>query len=311
MKITIIKALALLFLLSTSAFAQQKEIGSFYLKGAKFTFPLIEKWVSEYNKLNPQSQIKINAKQIPDAQELNVVAYQLSDSDQPTSQTAFYVGRYALVPVSNKQNPILDKAGKGGLSKKVLKKLFFDESDEYSEDQQEAKSKYVATVYARESQAPTTIALAKYFGSKPVNLKGKKVLGDEIYLLSAIKKDTTGVTYNSINYVYDLHSRKLKSDIALLPLSLKSQQKEVLNSLDLDNAISLLEKNNVESIPVQNFGLALSEDQSNNKILRAFLRWVVTSGQSYNHEAGFLNLDESTLSAQKAHTEEKLLTAIQ
>ncbi|MDP4271780.1 MAG: hypothetical protein Q8909_16915, partial [Bacteroidota bacterium] len=294
-----------------SVYGQEKENRSFYLKGAKFTFPLIEKWVSEYNKLNPQLQIKINTKQIPDAQGLNVVAYQLTDSDQLANQTAFYVGRYALVPVSNKQNPILSKAGKGGLSKKVLKKLFFDESDEYSEDQQDAKSKYIATVYARESQAPTTIALARYFGVKPVNLKGKKVLGDDIYLLNAIKKDTTGVTYNSINYAYDLQSRKLRSDIALLPLSLKSQQKEVLNSLDLDNAISLLEKNSVESIPVQNFGLALSNEQRDNKILRSFLKWVITSGQSYNHEAGFLNLDESTLSAQKAQTEEKLLTAIQ
>jgi hypothetical protein len=312
MKTTIVKIFILMFLIPFSVSAQEKEANVFNLTGAKFTFSLIEKWVSEYNKVNPQAPVIINTKQNADAaQTLKVAAYQVPDSDLLANQIISYVGRYALIPVSNKQNPILAKVGKSGLSKKALKKLLFDESDIFTEDQQDSKSKYIATVYSRESQAPTTIVLAKYFGARPVDLKGKKVLGDDIYLLNAIKKDTTGVTYNSISYTYDLQSRKLRSDIALLPLNIRAQQKEALNSLDLDNIISLLEKSSVENIPVQNFGLVLTKEQINNKTLRSFLKWVVTNGQNYNHEAGFLSLDESTLSAQQSQLEEKLLTSIE
>ena len=288
-----------MLLISLPVSAQEKELNAFNLAGAKFTFPLIEKWVLEYNKANPQAQINLNTKQNVDvAHTLKVVAYQVPDSDLLGSQTVSYVGRYALVPVSNKRNPIIAKVGKGGLSKKALKKLFFDESDEYG-DEPETKSKFTATVYARENQAPTTITLSRYFGAKPSELKGKKVLGDDIYLLSAIKKDSTGVTFNSLSYVFDTRNRKLRSDIALLPLNLKSQQKEVLNTLDIDNTIALLEKSNVESIPVSNFGFVLSKELLNNKQITDFVKWVLTNGQKFNHEFGFLNLDENNFGPAK------------
>jgi phosphate transport system substrate-binding protein len=312
MKTIMIKAFALMLLISLSASAQKKEFNAFSLAGAKFMFPLIEKWVSEYNKTNPQIQININTKQNVDvAHTLKVVASHWSDSNLLARQTVFYVGRYALIPVSNKQNPILAKAGKSGLSKRVVKKLFFEESDEYGEEQQETKSKYNATVYARESLAQTSIALARYFDAKPSELKGRKILGDEIYLLYAIKKDTTGVAFNSLNYVYDIQTRKLKNDIALLPLNLKSQQREALNTLNIDNAIALLEKNEVENIPVDSFGFVVSNEQLENKNFTAFLRWVLTDGQKFNHETGFLNLDESTLIAQREQLNDKYLSAIQ
>lgn len=311
MKSYAIKLLAFILLISTSLSAEEKDNKTLYLKGSKFTYPLIEKWIAEYNKENPQSQIKATAKQVTSKDAaLNVVAYQLSDSDLSSNQIVSYVGRYALVPVSNKRNPIIAKAGKSGLSKKLLKKLFFEETDEYGDESQETKSKYSATVYARENQAPTTITLASYFGAKPTDLKGKKVLGDDIYLLNAIKKDSTGVTFNSLNYVYDIQSRKLRNDIALLPLNLKSQQKEVLNTLDIDNAIALLEKNSVESIPVSNFGFVLSKEQRENKQITDFVKWVLVNGQKFNHEYGFLNLDEATLTSQKNQLDEKYLTAI-
>jgi phosphate transport system substrate-binding protein len=311
MKTKIFNVFALALLIAASAFAQEKNNTAFGLQGAKFTFPLIEKWVTEYNKVNPKVQIEINTDQpLNAAQTLNIVAYHIADSDLIANQAVSYVGRYALIPVSNTQNPIIAKAGRSGLSKRVVKKLFFDEADDFGEDSKENKSKYTATIYSRESQAPTSIALANYFGTKPSELKGKKVLGDDIYLLSAIKKDLTGVAYNSLNYAYDTQSRKLKPDIALLPLNVKAQYKEVLNSIDIDNTITLLEKNNVESIPVNDFGFILSKDQQQNENLVAFIRWVLTDGQKFNHEAGFLHLNEVTLTAQKEQLNGNYLSAI-
>jgi ABC-type phosphate transport system substrate-binding protein len=309
MKTSIIKFLAFILLVSTSLSAQEKDNKAIYFKGSKFTYPLIEKWITEYNKENLQSQIKFGTKQTSGKEVLDIIAYQVADSDLISNQTVSYVGRYALVPVSNKRNPIIAKIGKGGLSKKVLKKLFFDETDEYG-DEQESKSKFVATVYSRENQAPTTITLAKYFDAKPTDLKGKKILGDDIYLLNAIKRDSTGVTFNSLNYAYDIESRKLRTDIALLPLNLKSQQKEILNTLDIDNTIALLEKNSVENIPVGYFGFVLSKEQRENHQVTDFVKWVLAKGQQFNHQFGFLNLDETTLTAQKAQIDDKFLTSI-
>ena len=306
-----VKLLALFLLVSTSLSAADKDNKTLHLKGAKFTYPLVEKWIAEYSKENPLSEVKTVLWQATEKESiLNIVACQLSDSDLTADQTVAYVGRYALIPVSNKQNPIIAKAGKNGLSKKLLKKLFFEETDDYGDEPQEAKSKYTATVYARENKAPTTITLARYFGANPTELKGKKVLGDDIYLLNAIKKDSTGVTFNSLSYVYDIHSRKLRSDIALLPLNLKSQQKEALNTLDIDNTIALLEKTSVESIPVGSFGFVLSKEQRNNRQITDFIKWILANGQKFNHEFGFLTLDNATLTSQKNQLDDTFLSSI-
>jgi phosphate transport system substrate-binding protein len=311
MKKILLKSIALSLLLSVSLLAQERATKTVFLKGARFTYPLIEKWVTEYNKENLQLQINL-VTQPSSGQEsvLNVVAYQVADSDLTTNQSVSYVGKYALIPVSNSKNPIIAKAGKNGFSKKVLKKILFDEVDEYGDDVQKTKNKFIVTVYSRENQAPTTITLSRYFDAKPAELKGKKVLGDDIYLLNAIKKDSTGIAFNSLNYVCDIQSRKFRGDISLLPLNLKTQQKEILNTLDLDYILSLLEKNNVENIPVGKFGFLLSPSQRADKQITSLIKWILTNGQKFNHTSGFLNLDEETLTAQKQTIDEKYITSI-
>lgn len=307
----IINILSAAFLFTATVNAQTKTSGQ-TVKNARFTYPLIERWVAEYTKENPELQASkelqaLTGKESP----LSIITSQPSDSDLTISQQITYVGRYALVPVTNRKNPLLEKTPKNGLSKKQLKKIFFEESEELAEDYNEAKSKFTATVYSRGNNTPSSIALAKYFGAKPEELKGKKVLGDDIYLLSAIRKDTTGITFNSLSYVFDTQSRKLSNGIVLVPLNVKTQQREVLSSPDLDNTISLLENSSVENIPVEKIGFILSQEQRENKTITAFIKWILTKGQAFNHAAGFLQLDEATLAFQKEHIDEKLLSTIQ
>jgi ABC-type phosphate transport system substrate-binding protein len=79
----------------------------------------------------------------------------------------------------------------------------------------------------------------------------------------------------------------------------------------LDNTLSLLEHSNVDNIPVEKFGFILSQEQRENKTITAFIKWILTKGQAFNHAAGFLQLDEATLAFQKEHIDEKLLSTIQ
>lgn len=268
------------------------------IEGTKFVHPIVEKWIVEYKKENPNARINIKTAQgTEEYSGLHVVFG--AASGESGSGKVVYVGRYALIPVSNPNNPLLEKAAKG-LKKKDLVNLVF-EKDILDEDfDADEKPKYVATVYTRESKSPTAIALAGYFNRSPEKIKGKKVFGDEIYLLNAIRKDKTGVTFNTLNYVYDLQSRQLKSEISLLPLSLKSRQKEALESHDIDKVISLLEETKIETIPVESFGLQIPARYEDSQEVAHFIRWVLSHGQKFNHEYGFLTLDNKTASSQQA-----------
>jgi ABC-type phosphate transport system substrate-binding protein len=288
--------LCALFTFSFGALSSQE----IHIEGTKFVHPIVEKWIVEYKKENPGSTVGIKTDQVKDGKTfgLNVITHPLSDS-QSENDKVIYVGRYALLPVSNANNPLLEKAAKG-LKKKDLINLIFEKDvldENYDPDE---KSPYSATVYTRGSESSTAAALSDYFDQTPGQIKGKKIFGDEIYLLNAVQKDETGITFNTLNYVFDLTSRQLKPGISLVPLQLKSKQKEALNSNNIDVVISLLEESKIETIPVEDFGLQIPEAYFNNKEVVNFISWVLGQGQKFNHEYGFLSLDNETISFQKS-----------
>ena len=278
------------------------------ISGTKFTYPLIEKWISEYQKVNPAANIQLGNKTTPTRNvDLNIIAHQPAQEELNENNEIIYTGRYAMLPVTNTNNPILTVTRKKGLNRKEIDKLFFEVIDFDDEPATKVKQKYSATIYARDNHACASTALAKYFGHSSSEIKGKKVLGDDIYLLSAIKKDTIGLTYNNLGYLYDVNSRNLKEGIALLPLELKKETREILTG-NLDNVIEVLEKNHVETIPVEKIGFIYSQ-QTARKEVSDFLKWVLTDGQKFNHSEGFLSLDKQELAEQTNQLAEKFLSS--
>jgi ABC-type phosphate transport system substrate-binding protein len=271
-----------------------------HIEGIRFVHPIVEKWVAEYKKENPGSNfnIKIDSEKDAKSAGLFIVANRVSDEEVSSNNRIIYVGRYALIPVSNKNNPLIGKAGKG-LKKKDLKNLVFEKDlfdDEAADDE---KEKYTATIYSRSGQTSITLTLAGHFAQSPERIKGKKIIGDEIYLLNAIQKDENGVAFNTLNYVYDLKTRQLKANLTIVPLNLKSEQREALSSQNIDRTISVLEESKIETIPVEKFGLIIPAEYANDAEVLKFAGWILSQGQAFNHEFGFLTLDANTLASQK------------
>ncbi len=269
----------------------------------QFAYPIIEKWIAEYSKENPGAQAKfVLGKEAGKTTAIRIVTNHSSGQEPDANQRVAYLGRYALIPVLNSNSPLLGDA-KNGINKKDLKKLVFErnlEDDEALDDLDSGKKdKYTATVYSRGGGASTSLVLAGYFGQQADQIKGKKIIGDDIFLLNAIRKDVGGLAFNSLNYVFDLQTRKLKADLSILPLKLKSQQQAALNSKDIDQAISLLETTSIESIPVEQFGFLLSGNHAKDKELVDFIGWILDKGQSFNNQLGFLKLDSNSLAQQK------------
>ena len=233
-----------LFISITSITAQNTVNETILISGTRFTYPLIEKWIAEYAKENPASSFKLAAKQAaPEFVDLTIIAHQPVKDEINVDQDILYTARYALLPVTNSHNPILATTRKKGLTKKDIDKLFFEVVN-YEEALVVEKPKFNATIYARDNKACASTALANYYGHSSSEIRGKKVLGDDIYLLSAIRKDTIGITFNNLGYLFDISSRNLKDGIALLPLDLKKDAKNLLSG-NLDNVIDVLERNHI------------------------------------------------------------------
>ncbi|MDR0835256.1 MAG: substrate-binding domain-containing protein [Tannerella sp.] len=298
--------LLLFTFISVKAADENSKQNIIYIKSVNFALPLIKQWISEYAKVNPNVHIVVADKDT-DTKEIDI---QISISDAQTGnlyENQFYssVGRYAILPITGKNNVLLNDLNKKRLNSKRLKELYFEKEIDFDNDAS-SKEKYNATVYSGYNSSSVTQPFAVHFGFEPSKLKGKKISGDDIYLVNAVQKDETGVSFNNLNYLYDLNSRQLKKEIAILPLDLKKEYSTILEESNLDKLIDLLEEKSIELIPVEEIGFVF-QNQVNPEV-KNFLQWILSEGQAYNHQFGFLNLDEKTLNQQKEQVENRLLT---
>lgn len=280
------------------------------ISGSKFTHSLIEKWVSEYKKENPLVQFKlIGKKGEGDQSDISVIAHQPQKSELGDDKQIVFVNKYALLPVTGRSNKYLNDIKRRGLDKKELVKLFFQEAmpDENPEEKIDKAAHNPVNIYSRESQASSSIAFASYFGLQSSDIKGKKISGDDIYLISSIKNDSTGITFNNLGYIYDLQTRRVKDGIVILPLAIDAQANASINN-NVDEALKTFENVTFETIPVEKVGFVIHKE-GDNKETRAFTKWVVSEGQKFNHEFGFLNLDKKLQADEGEKLSDKLLTA--
>ncbi|MBQ9229754.1 MAG: hypothetical protein IJ190_01090 [Prevotella sp.] len=258
--------------------------------------PLVEKWVAEYSKTNDNVTFQIVAGKAQDNQNsISFVTEQAND--------AVFFARYAVLPVVNKSSEAEQLLGSKRLNAKKLKSLFFVK-DEFEDDTKESKAEKSLHIYTGNSQQSASRAYAASFKQETSNYKGKKISGDDSFLNVALSRDPLGVAINSLSNIFDLQSRQLRNNLALVPLDIDKHGEQVLDEARLDDIILLLEQQQFAEIPVGKLGLQYN---CQNSQLNAFVRWILTDGNKYIHEYGLLQLPQKELASQLHRTEQKEL----
>ncbi|MDH6310454.1 ABC-type phosphate transport system substrate-binding protein [Dysgonomonas sp. PFB1-18] len=292
------------FAITASVSAQDEAKETIYIKSTRFASPLIEKWITEYSKANPDVSIKL-ADNTVKADDISLKVVIANKNKQQVSEQVLFFGRYAILPVAGKENPLLGELSKKKLNDKRIKDLFF-EKDIPDEDEDSSTPATEVTIYSGNNEESVAHSFASYFGYTSSSLKGKKISGDDVFLINAIQKDKTGITFNALGNIFDISSRKLKANISILPLDVKKEYRSYFGeSVDIDNLMGLLESEPVNLIPVENIGFAYTAE---NKSVKEFLVWVLTEGKAFNHSYGILNPDDKLLSHQIKKLDEVLYT---
>lgn len=211
------------------------------------------------------------------------------------------VGRYAVLPVTSKENPLYKELTSRQWSEKDIKQLFFQSDDELIDEASGSRKKEKLTdklvVFSGNNSTSSSALYAKHFGYEKSDIRGKRIQGDDLYLLTAIQREKQSVTFNNIAYLYDISTRHLLQNIAILPLDIKKDQEQTLLSGNLDETLALLENTTIRTIPVEGIAFAYKTFDSD---IEKFLSWVVNDGQEYNNKAGYLRLDEKDKQQQLA-----------
>ncbi|MBO7497339.1 MAG: hypothetical protein J6T98_12390 [Salinivirgaceae bacterium] len=276
----IIYTIAIVLGLQGSVQAQNQQVTLHVPNSVK---PLVEKLVAEYNKTNAEVDFlfKAGKAQAGEKNSLSIVS---------NAADGVNFARYAVLPVTAKESEAAGLIGRR-LNAKRIKALFFVE-DLFEDDEPTAAEQKIH-IYTATGQESVSRFYAEHFDEAVADYRGKKISGDDSYLIVAVSHDPKGVTINSLSNIFDLESRQLKKDIALLPLDLDKQGEQVLADGQLDEILTLLEHARYSEIPVGN--AAFAYDHS-NALLNDFVQWVLANGTQYLHQYGLLTLPSKDLS---------------
>lgn len=279
---TQIFVLALLFsLFGTYTKAQTEHIN---LSVPDYIRPLAEQWAADYNALHNNITFQfVSAKNADNANSISV----------STDEDAVFFARVAVLAVTAKDSPAEYLVKSLRFNKKKLKLLFF--LDEEDEERKSATAEKLHIYYGGSARSLSGF-YAKQFEEEPTAYRGKKVVGDDRYLTEAVRRDPFGITFNALSNIADTRTRHLKEELALVPLDLDKQSRQILDSGQLDDIIRLLEQQRIDGIPVGKVGLTYDH---RNPLLNNFVRWILTDGTADVHNFGLLQLTQQELTAQQ------------
>ena len=199
-KKVIIWIAAILIVLNASA----QNTDTYYINAPRFTHPLLEKWIQEYKKVKPEVNLAI-AKSASDKKisSLDIQRFEGNQVSRSELKTVYF-GAYAILPVTTRNSDADKILAKKELNKERLKNLLFVNEDFEEHPVKKDNSDDKIIIYTGNNNLSVSTPYASYFGKEASSFKGRRIVGDDVFLNIAIQKDPNGLTLNAIPNLYEI-----------------------------------------------------------------------------------------------------------
>lgn len=290
----------LFFLITIQAISQPAEKERVVVTGVRFAYPLVQKWIEEFNAVRPDIEIVIESRSASDPAQYDILieAYE-QDEDVRATREYLHIARYAVLPIANSESEFAKVYGRKGLTTALIKQLYFDDLLADKDQQEKIEAPYM--VYTRLQRAGTPRIFAKYFGYTQDDYAGKAISGADAHLVQAVIKDQTAISYAPLSLIYDLESSLPQEGIAVLPVDLNGNRRvtddeRIFGSLaDVLGYLEQATDKTSRNIPVDYLHLSVQKITSNKAALE-FIKWVAANGVNDLNAFGYLSPDQKQLS---------------
>jgi phosphate transport system substrate-binding protein len=301
--------LVLLILLSLTALplagcGRQPE--TITISGAFALYPMMNRWAEEYQKTHPDVQFDISAggagKGMSDALagavDIGMVSRAINPEEEAKGAFWVPVTKDAVFATVNSANPALPDLLAKGLTEKVLEGIFVTgEIKTWGQAIGKPELTDQIHVYTRSDACGAGETWAKYLGNKKQeDLLGVAVFGDPGEL-EAVAKDPLGIGYNNLNYAYDATSAKPVAGTVTLPIDTNEDGQAGADELleTKGEAVEMVATGKYPSPPARDLNLVTKGKP--NGVTLDFITWILTDGQQYVNEAGYVQLTQEQLEA--------------
>ncbi|WP_423148316.1 PstS family phosphate ABC transporter substrate-binding protein [Rubrolithibacter danxiaensis] len=314
-KYVLISGLAISIITLNSSFINKNEVvkpaddlsGTINISGAFALYPITVKWAEEFKKKHPNVKFNISAggagKGIADALaglvDIGLASRDIYPAEVKKGAYTVYVTKDAVIPTFNPGNPNAQQLLARGLKRTEFANIFINGTVKNWKQIPGIKTAAPVHVYTRSDAAGAAESWAKYFGKKQEDLQGVGVFGDP-GLAQAVKKDAAGIGFNNIAYLYDLKTRKQVAGIRVLPIDINGNSRIDADENfygTVDQLTDAIAAGKYPAPPARNLGF-LFKGKPQKKELIEFVRYVLTEGQRFVEENGYVTLSKDKLQSE-------------
>jgi phosphate transport system substrate-binding protein len=278
--------------------------GEISISGAFALYPVTVRWAEEFQKVHPDVKIDISAggagKGMADAlsQMVDLGMFSREISEQEKEQGAWGVAltKDAVLPTLNADNPFIKQLKSRGITREALIKIFITGEISSWEELYGESAKTRINVYTRSDACGAAAMWGQYLGKNQEELEGIGVFGDP-GIADAIKNDIYGLGYNNVIYVYDINTREKYKGMEVIPLDLNGNGMADNDENfydDLDKVMNAIKEGIYPSPPARDLYF-VSKGKPEKIVVKEFIKWILTDGQQYVKEAGYVRLSEEKI----------------
>jgi phosphate transport system substrate-binding protein len=279
--------------------------GRIVISGAWALYPLMVCWAEEYQRQYPAVAVDISAggagKGMTDALanvvDLGMVSREIHPEESARGAWWISVARDAVVLTLNARHPRLAELQARGARRTELARIWMGGEWRTWDRLVEGMPAAPLHLYTRSDACGAAQTFAAYLGGQQEDLGGIGVYGDP-GLAEAVRADELALGYNNINFVYDRQTGRPMPGLAVLPLDVDDSGRIEADEAVYDDLATLtaaIGAGRFPSPPARDLHL-VSAGTPRRKIVRDFLRWILTAGQALVGESGYIALDDDRLS---------------
>ncbi|MDH7517823.1 MAG: PstS family phosphate ABC transporter substrate-binding protein [Candidatus Thermoplasmatota archaeon] len=291
------------------------------IEGAFALTPMMEKWASEYRKIHPEINIDIisngagqgMADALLGIADIGMVSREINNTE--IQQGVFFVSvvKDAVVATINTNNPVIEEILRKGVTKQQFIDVFITRNITTWGQLvgNESLSNDRIVVYTRSDSCGAAETWAKYLGKYKqndlINAADSAVNGDNT-LAATIQREKFGIGFNNIGYVY---TKKLADGTVLpadniIPVPIDLNENGVLDEnenvyANRSTIITAINNYVYPSPPARALHLVTLHNYTG--IVKDFVYWILTGGQQYVLDAGYVPLPPETITAQIGYLE--------
>jgi phosphate transport system substrate-binding protein len=285
------------------------------ISGAYALAPIMQFWVTEFQKTHPYVKFKLNAngsgQGLRDVLAGKVDLAMISEELPKKQDSVLWIApvvRLGVVPVISGKNPYRKEILEKGVTDENLLDLFTGKKSISWGELAGKPGKDMVKVYMRGDTAGATATLARFLSLERKDIKGIPVKGEK-ELIDQVKSDPLALSYCNFIYAFDPYKKEFLEDLKVVPIVFSGKEKQEGKAKIFDTYEHLQRAMWLGRYPsslIRNLYL-VSNGKPRTREIVDFIYWIITDGQRFVADNGYIELHSGEIqnleNAMKAMTQ--------